>query len=45
MFLNLSVWRSKADSTGKFIFEVYCDLLWNAAYQHDINNTTGQKKR
>ena len=40
-----SVWRSKTGSTGKFIFEVYYDLLWNAAYQHDLNNAEGQKKR
>ena len=32
-------------STGKFIFEVYYDLLWNAAYQHDLNNAEGQKQR
>ena len=40
-----SVWRSKTGSTGKFTFEVYCDLLWNAAYQHDLNNAAGQKQR
>ena len=39
------MWRSKTGSTGKFTFEVYYDLLWNAAYQHDLNNTAGQKKR
>ena len=32
-------------STGKFTFEVYYDLLWNAAYQHDLNNAAGNKKR
>ena len=30
-----SVWRTKTGSPGKFTFEVYYDLLWNAAYQHD----------
>ena len=40
-----SVWRSKTGSTGKFTFEVYLDLLWNAAYQHDLNNAAGQKQR
>ena len=39
-----SVWRSKTGSTGKFTFEVYYDLLWNAAYQHDLNNAAGKKK-
>ena len=28
-----SVWRSKTGSTGQFTFEVYYDLLWDAAYQ------------
>ena len=32
-------------STERFAFEVFCDLLWNAAYQQDLNNATGQKKR
>ena len=40
-----SVWRSKAGSTGKFTFEVYYDLLWNAAYQHDLNKATKQTQR
>ena len=40
-----SVWRSKIGSTGKFTFELYYVLLWNAAYQHDLNNAAGQKKR
>ena len=40
-----SVWRSKTGSTGNFIFEVYYDLLWNAAYQHDLNNLARLKKR
>ena len=40
-----SVWRLKTGSTGKYTFDVYYDLLWNAAYQHDLNNATGQKKR
>ena len=39
-----SVWRSKTGSTGQFTFEVYDDLLLNAAYQHDLNNAAGQKK-
>ena len=26
-------------------FKVYYDLLWNAAYQHDLNNAGGHKKR
>ena len=40
-----SVWRSKTRSTGKFTFEVYYDLLWNAAYQHDFNNATKETQR
>ena len=40
-----SVWRSKTGSTGKLTFEVYNDLLWNAAYQHDLNKSAGQKQR
>ena len=40
-----SMWRSKTGSTGKFTFEVHFDLLWKAAYQHDLNNAAGQKKR
>ena len=40
-----SVWRSKTGSTGKFTFEVYYDLLWNAAYQHDLNKATKQTQR
>ena len=39
------MWRSKTGSTGKFTFEVYYDLLWNAAYQHDLNKATKQTKR
>ena len=35
------MWRSKIGSTGKFTFEIY-DLLWNAAYQHDLNKATKQ---
>ena len=35
-----SAWRSKTGSTGQFTFEVYYDLLWNAAYQHDLNKAT-----
>ena len=37
-----SVWRSKTGSAGKFTFEVSCDLLWNADYQHDLNKATKQ---
>ena len=40
-----SVWRSKTGSTGKFTFEVYYDLLWNAADQHDLNKATKQTQR
>ena len=40
-----SVWRSKTGSTGKFTFEVYYDLLWNAAYQHDLNKATKNRER
>ena len=39
-----SVWRSKTGSTGKLTFEVYYDLLQNAAYQNDLNKTVGQKQ-
>ena len=39
-----SVWRSKTGSKGKFTLEVYYDLLWNAAYQHDLNNAAGKRK-
>ena len=38
-----SMWRSKTGSTGKFTFEVYYDLLWNTAYQHDLNKTNAEK--
>ena len=40
-----SVWRSKTGSTGKPTFEVYYDLLWNAAYKHDLNKSAEQKHR
>ena len=40
-----SVWRSKTGPTGKFTFEIYYDLLWNAAYQHDLNKATKQPQR
>ena len=40
-----SVQRSKTGSSGKFTFEVYYDLLWNVAYQHDLNNAAGQKSK
>ena len=39
------MWRSKTGSTGKVIFEVYYDLLWNEAYQHDFNKATKQPQR
>ena len=29
----------------KFTFEVYYDLLWNAACQHDLNKATKQTQR
>ena len=32
-------------STGKFTVEVYYDLLWNAAYQCDLDKTTRQTQR
>ena len=40
-----SVGRSKTGLTGKFTFEVYYDLLWNVAYQHDLNKATKQPQR
>ena len=40
-----SIWRSKTGSTGKLTFEVYYELLWNTAYQHDLNKSEGQKQR
>ena len=40
-----SVQRSKTGSTEKSTSEVYYDLLWNAVYQHDLNNAAGHKKR
>ena len=40
-----SVWRSKTGSTGKLTFEVYYDILWNAAYQHDLKKATKQTER
>ena len=40
-----SAWRSKTGAPGKFTFEIYYYLLWNAVYQHDLNNAAGQKKR
>ena len=39
------MWRSKTGSTGKFAFEVNDELLWNAAYQHDLNKATKQPQR
>ena len=39
-----SVWRSKTGSTGQLTFEVYYELLWNAAHCHDLNKSTGQKQ-
>ena len=40
-----SVWRSKTGSTGRFTLEVYYNLLWDAAYQHDLNRATKQTQR
>ena len=40
-----SMWRSKTGFTRKLTFEVYYDLLWNTAYQHDLNKAAGQKQR
>ena len=40
-----SAWRSKTGSTGKFTFDIYDDLLWNAAYQHHLNKATKQTRR
>ena len=40
-----SMHRSKTGATGKFAFEVYYNLLWNAIYQHDLNKTARQKQR
>ena len=40
-----SVSRSKTGSTGKFTLEVYYDLIWNAAHQHDLNKATKQAQR
>ena len=40
-----SVWRSKTGSTGHFTFEVYYDLLWDAAYQYELNKATKQPQR
>ena len=37
--------RSKTGSTEQFTFEVYYDLLWDAAYQYDLNKTTKQPQR
>ena len=39
-----SIWISKTGSTGKLTFEVYYDLLWSAAYQHDLNRSAGKKQ-
>ena len=40
-----SVCISKTGYIEKLTLEVYYDLLWNAAYQHDLNKSTGQKQR
>ena len=34
-----------AESTGKVTFQVYFDLLWNAADQHDLDKSTKQTQR
>ena len=39
-----SVWRSIDWFYRKVYFEVYNDILWNAVYQHDLNNATRNKK-
>ena len=39
------MWRSKTGSTGQFTFEVYSALLWEAAYQYDLNKATKQPQR
>ena len=39
------MWRSKTGSPGKFTFEVYYDLVWNTAYQHNLNKATRQTQR
>ena len=39
-----SFWRSKTGSTEKITFEVWYDSLWNAAYQHDLNDAARHKK-
>ena len=41
MFLILS---GDPRQDGKLTFEVYYDLLWNAAYQHDLNKAAGQNR-
>ena len=35
----------KTELTGQFTFEVYCDRLWDTAYQYDLNKTTQQPQR
>ena len=35
----------KQDQQGQFTFEVYYDLLWEAAYHCDLNKTTKQPQR
>ena len=30
---------------GKLTFELYYDLLWNPAYQHNLNKAADQKQR
>ena len=40
-----SVWRSKTGSTGQIAFEVYYNLLWEAAYKYDLHKTTKQPQR
>ena len=39
------MWRSKTGSSGKLTFEVHYDLLWNAAYQHNLHKATKQPLR
>ena len=35
----------RQDPQENLLCEVYYDMLWNAAYQHDLNKSAGQKQR
>ena len=39
------IYFARTGSTGKFTLEIYYDLLWKAAYQHDLNKATKQTQR